>query len=173
MVQVFRLAERVGEVTEPAELAVVRNRCIQKVSEDTPQLKYNTAIAELMKYAKRLRDHEGPIPRVSLETLALLLSPYCPHAAEELWERLGGTYSVHQKPWPTADPELLREDEVVVVVSVDGKKRDQVTVPRGTSGEELERLALSSARVTNFLNGRRVDRVVVVPDKQVNLVLAR
>jgi leucyl-tRNA synthetase len=173
LVQVFRLAERMGEVPETAELAVVRHRCIQKVTEDTPQLKYNTAIAELMKYAKRLREHEGSIPKVSLETLALLLSPYSPHAAEELWERLGGSYSVHQQPWPSADPELLREDEVVVVVSVDGKKRDQMTVLRGTSSEELERLALSSARVANFLEGRRVGRVVVVPDKQVNLVLAR
>ena len=172
LVQVFRLAERVAAVSEPADLAAARHRCIQKVTEDTPQLKYNTAIAELMKYAKRLRDLEGPVPKVALTTLALLLAPYCPHAAEELWERLGMTFSVHQQPWPKADPELLREDHVVVVVSVDGRKRDQMTVPRGTSREELERLAFSSARVNAFLDGRSVGRVVVVQDKQVNLVLA-
>ncbi len=171
LVQLFRLLGRVADEPEPRELARARHHCIQKVTQDTPELKYNTAIAELMKFSKRLRDHKGNVPRAALETLALLLTPYCPHAAEELWERLGMPYSVHQQRWPEADPELLSEERSVVVVSVDGKKRDQLMVPRGTSNQELERLARASHKVANYLDGRPVTRVVVVPDKQVNLVL--
>ncbi|MGH7609331.1 MAG: class I tRNA ligase family protein [Candidatus Dormibacteria bacterium] len=106
-----------------------------------------------------------------METLALLLAPYCPHVAEEIWERLGGPYSVHQQGWPQADPKLLGpEDTVVVVIAVNGRKRHQLEVKSGTSAEELETLALESARVQQFLQGRSPTRVVVVPDRQVNLV---
>ncbi|MGH7758353.1 MAG: leucine--tRNA ligase [Candidatus Dormibacteria bacterium] len=173
LVQVMRLLERRGEPggAEPEELARARHRCIRQVAQDTPQRKYNTAIAALMIFAKRLREHPGPVPEVALTTLALLLAPYCPHLAEELWERLGRPYSVHQQAWPEADEELAQEEQVVVVVCINGKKRDQLSVPRGTDAASLELRALELPKIRGWLDGHSPTRIVVVPDRQVNLVV--
>ena len=174
--QVLRLLDKRAqgdtELPESRALARARHRCIRQVTMDTPELKYNTAIAAMMIYVKRLREHDGPIPRVAIETLALLLAPYCPHLAEEIWERLGGKYSVHQQPWPIADESLLADEQVVVVVCINGKKREQMTVPAGTESAQLEQQALELPRILQWLGGRTPQRVVVVPDRQVNLVLA-
>jgi leucyl-tRNA synthetase len=175
LTQVVRLLDHLDQPgadnPEPKELSRARHRCIRQVTVDTPELKFNTAIAAMMIFVKRLREHEGPIPRVSMETLALLLAPYCPHIAEEIWERLGNEYSVHQQGWPTADESLLAEDQVVVVVCINGKKRDQMTVAAGEDSSELERQALALPRIRQWLAGKSVQRVVVVPDRQVNLVI--
>ncbi len=172
--QLLRLLARVGPELddEPAELARARHRCIQQVTLDTPDAKYNTAIAAMMTFVKRLREHEGPVPKSAMETLALLLAPYCPHLAEEIWERLGREYSVHQQPWPLANPALVVEEQVVVVVCINGKKRDQLVVASGTDAATLEREALLLPRIEKWLDGRRPERVFVVPDRQVNFVLA-
>ncbi|HUY97677.1 MAG TPA: leucine--tRNA ligase [Verrucomicrobiae bacterium] len=172
LAQLFRLLARVEDTEEPAALARARHLCVQKVSADTPQLKYNTAIAALMTYANSLRDHPGPVPAQGVRTLAQLLAPYAPHAAEELWHRLGGTGSVHRQPWPRHDPSLLVEEVVTVIVAVDGRRRDQLRVAPGLPADELERLALSLPRIAALLDGHPPRRVVVVPDRQVNLVLA-
>jgi leucyl-tRNA synthetase len=139
---------------------------------DTPERKYNTAIAAMMIFVKRLREHEGAVPRIAMETLVLLLAPYCPHLAEEIWERLGQRYSVHQQPWPLADPSLITDEQVVVVVSINGKKRDQLEVAAGTDPATLEQAALALPRIQKWLDGRAPQRVFVVPDRQVNLVLS-
>ncbi|MGC1183846.1 MAG: leucine--tRNA ligase [Candidatus Dormiibacterota bacterium] len=177
IIQVLRLLEQLearsgAEVPESAELARARHRCIRQVTADTPERKYNTAIAALMIFVKRLREHEGPVPREALETLALLLAPYCPHLAEEIWERLGKPYSVHQQPWPIFDDSLIADQEVVVVVCINGKKRDQLLVDAGTDSTTLERLALELPRIQQWLEGRVPKRVFVIPDRQVNLVLS-
>ncbi|MGH7704456.1 MAG: leucine--tRNA ligase [Candidatus Dormibacteria bacterium] len=172
--QVLRLLERLddSESAEPVELARARHRCIRQVTQDTPERKYNTAIAAMMIFLKRLREHQGPVPKVALETLSLLLAPYCPHLAEELWERLDQPYSVHRQPWPVADPALVAEAQVVVVVCINGKKRDQLLVPAGSDPAALERAALALPRIQHWLDGSAPERVFVVPDRQVNLVLA-
>lgn len=176
LTHVFRLLERLiadgPAAEEPLELARARHRCIRDVTRDTPELKYNTAIAAMMTYVKVLQGTASPVPSQAMETLALLLAPYCPHAAEELWERLGRKYSVHQQPWPTVDPAMLTQDHVVVVISINGKKRDQLQVTPGLSKEELIRRALVSDRIQQFLSGRQPSRIFVVPDRQVNLVVA-
>ena len=175
LTQLLRLLDRIegpGDgVPEPAGLARARHRCIHQVTLDTPERKYNTAIAAMMTFVKRLREHEGAIPAVAMESLALLLAPYCPHLAEEIWERLGKEYSVHQQPWPQADPRLIVDEQVVVVVCINGKKRDQLLVAAGTDAATLEREALQLPRISKWLEGRTVKRVFVVPDRQVNLVL--
>ena len=176
LTQLLRLLERVeldgDSAEEPPELARARHRCIHQVTVDTPERKYNTAIAAMMILVKRLREHEGAVPRIAMETLALLLAPYCPHLAEEIWERLGRGYSVHQQPWPLADQSLLVDEQVVVVVCINGKKRDQLVVAAGTDAATLERAALQLPRIQKWLDGRAPQRIFVVPDRQVNLVLA-
>jgi leucyl-tRNA synthetase len=170
------LLDRVGPdgdgTKEPPDLARARHRCVHQVTVDTPERKYNTAIAAMMIFVKRLREHEGAVPKIALETLALLLAPYCPHLAEEIWERLGQRYSVHQQPWPLADSSFIRDEQVVVVVCINGKKRDQLEVAAGTDPATLERAALAMPRIQKWLDGRAPQRVFVVPDRQVNLVLS-
>jgi leucyl-tRNA synthetase len=173
--QLLRLLDRVepgAGAKEPTELARARHRCIHQVTLDTPECKYNTAIAAMMIFVKRLREHQGAVPQIAIETLALLLAPYCPHLAEEIWERLGHEYSVHQQPWPLADPSLIVDEQVVVVVCINGKKRDQLLVAAGTDAVTLEQMGLALPRIQQWLAGRSVERVFVVPDRQVNLVLA-
>ncbi|MHB8395291.1 MAG: class I tRNA ligase family protein, partial [Candidatus Dormibacteria bacterium] len=157
---------------EPLELARARHRCIRDVTRDTPELKYNTAIAAMMSFVKLLQASASPVPGEAMETLALLLAPYCPHTAEELWERLGNEYSVHQQRWPKVDPEMLAQDHVVVVISINGKKRDQLQVAPGLAKDELIQRALASVRIQQFLADREPSRIFVVPDRQVNLVVA-
>ena len=100
----------------------------------------------------------------------LLLAPITPHLGEELWERIGGAYSVHTQSWPGYDPELARVPEVTLVVQVDGRVRDRITVPADIPAERARELALRSERVRQHLDGRRVKDVVYVPGRVVNIV---
>ena len=105
------------------------------------------------------------------ETLTLLLAPIAPFLAEELWERLGGAYTVHQQPWPTFDPALVAAETVELVVQVNGKVRDRLTVPVGTSEADATAGALASAKVAQQIDGRPPRRVIFVPDRLVNIVI--
>ena len=106
----------------------------------------------------------------AVETLLLLLAPAAPHVTEELWERRGMEYSIHQQVWPVADPALAAEDMVELPVQVDGKLRDRLRVAPDTSAEEIERLALASERVQAYLKGQPPVRVVQIPGRLVNVV---
>ena len=106
--------------------------------------------------------------RFATETVLSLVQPYAPHAAEELWERLGQG-RLWEQPWPTADPALLTAATVEVVVQVNGKLRDRLNVPAGTADDELIRLALGSERVQAHVDGEP-RRTIVVPDRLVNVV---
>jgi leucyl-tRNA synthetase len=105
-----------------------------------------------------------------VQTLVLLLAPFAPHLAEELWAQLGHRASVFSHPWPQADPGALARDEVLIVVQVDGKVRSRLNVDVGAGEEQIRNQALSDQRVRPWLQTRRVDRVVVVPGRLVNIV---
>ncbi len=151
-----------------------RHRVIAAVDERTADLRYNTAIATLMQYSNELEAElraEGEVRSVDVTTLVQLLAPYAPHIAEELWERTGHAGSVFDSEYPLHDPELVAVDETVVVVQVRGTKRAEFTASVGTPREELEERALALPRIVEILDGRTPARVVVVPDKIVNIVV--
>jgi leucyl-tRNA synthetase len=112
----------------------------------------------------------GPEVRDALEALCKLLAPVCPFITEELWSRLGHPGSVHDQAWPTADISLLVDEEVEVVVQVNGKVRGRVTVPAGADAAVAEEHARADANVASFLTGPVV-KVIVIPDKLVNFVV--
>ncbi len=160
---------------EVLELRRRTHRTIRKVTEDFERFGFNTALAALMELTNhlyRVRDRLAGSPawEEAVRSLVLMLAPVAPHLAEELWERLGGAYSVHTQAWPTYDPELARTPEVTLVVQVDGRVRDRVTVPEDLPEAEARALALASERVRQHLNGRVVKDVVYVPGKVVNIV---
>ena len=149
---------------------------IEAIEEDLlgDELQCNTAVAELMKLSNAMGSGlatVGPaVAREALATLLVLLAPFAPHLADDLWEQLGGEGSVHRQPWPELDRSALTRDTVTVVLQVKGKVRGQLEVPADTSGDELERLALASDVAQRWLEGTAPRRVIVVPGKLVNLV---
>ncbi len=106
-----------------------------------------------------------------IHTLLILLAPFAPHLAEELWHQLGRSGSIHQQAWPVADPDALSVDEISLVVQVMGKKRDLIQVPVSATKAELEAYARSSAKIQPYLAGQVVKKVIVVPGKLVNFVV--
>ncbi|MBI4229479.1 MAG: class I tRNA ligase family protein, partial [Planctomycetes bacterium] len=155
----------------PPDLDRLLHQTIRKVTEGIEGMRFNTGIAQMMTFVNRLGQEERP-PRAAVETLALLLAPIAPHLGEEMWERLGHEGGVMCAPWPSFDPARAREEGVEVVVQVNGKVRDQMEVPLGTSREELEARSRGLPKVQAYLAAGRVAKVVVVPDRLVNFVVA-
>ena len=159
------------------------HQTILKVTEDIGSFRFNTAIAALMEYNNYLirvketfaADAEASIWRESVRSLLLLMAPIFPHISEELWQRSGNGVadggSIHQQSWPQADPHKAREDEITVVVQVNGRVRDKFNVVPNTAKEKLEEMALASDNVQKWMNGKQVRKVVVVADKLVNIVI--
>jgi leucyl-tRNA synthetase len=156
---------------------------IARVTNDVErEFHFNTAIAAIMELVNALHAYEAtavegvpPAERAALlreavETVILLLGPFCPHIAEELWSRLGHAESVFRQRWPEADPAARQRREVTVVVQVDGKVRSRLTVEVDAAAERLQRLALGDDRVAPWVRHRSVERVVVVANRLVNIV---
>ncbi|MEO3751329.1 leucine--tRNA ligase [Streptomyces sp. B6B3] len=174
--------EATGEVTvvdpgpgaEPDEATLrAMHKAIHGVTQDLDGLRFNTAIAkitELNNHAVRLGS--GRVPRLVAETLVLLISPLAPHAAEELWHRLGHEDSVTHQPFPVADPAYAIDETVTCVVQVRGKVKARLEVPADIAGAELEKLALADPAVTAALGGADIRKVIVREPKLVNIVPA-
>jgi leucyl-tRNA synthetase len=164
------------------DIQAVRNlerklhQTIIKVADDMANFRFNTAIAGLMELnnslikAKETTVVNTPAWNQAIRNLILMTAPIFPHIAEELWHRQGNTSSVHLQRWPEADEEKARVDEVTVVVQINGKVRDKLVVAPGASREELEHAALAMVSVQKWLEGKQVQRAIVVPDKLVNIV---
>ena len=159
---------------QETELRRAVHTAITAISEDLQDpYQFNTAIAELMKLSNamaNLLDHCGTaVATEAFGILLVLLAPFAPHLAAELWQQLGGE-DVHQQPWPQADPTALLRDTVTVVIQIKGKVRGSLDVPTDADRDTLEQLALGSEIATKWLEGRAPSRVIVVPGKLVNLV---
>lgn len=127
---------------------------------------------ELVNEAYALESSLSPsCAREISEKLVLMLVPFAPYTAQDLWETLGHTGQVFRQEWPSYDPELAKEDLAEIPVQVNGKLRAHLHVPFGTPKEELERLAQTQEKLQPFINGKRIVKVIVVPDKLLNLVV--
>ena len=154
------------------------HQAVKKVYRDLEQFKFNTAIAALMEYTNhlgRLRAApEGVEPDLwqeCVEKFLLMLAPFAPHLAEELWERAGHPYSVHQHPFPSWDEDMTAEDFITLVVQVNGKLRDRLQVPAGVSEDEARDLAMASPRVRAHIDNKSVAKTIYVPGRLVNVVV--
>jgi leucyl-tRNA synthetase len=159
---------------DPGEGALARraHRTIAKVTDDIDRrFSFHTPIAAVMELVNEIQRHpDDPAARFAVETAVSLIQPYAPHLAEELCGVLGGE-RLWERPWPEADPALLVQDVVEVVVQVNGKVRERLHVAPGTPEEALLELALASERVQAHVGGRTIRKTVIVPDKLVSLVL--
>jgi leucyl-tRNA synthetase len=166
-----------AEVTE-AERLLRRavHGAIEAITDDLSgeELQFNTAVSELMKLSNAMGSDLGnvgnAVAQEALRIMLVLLAPFAPHIADELWEQLGGTGSVHSQSWPEPDASALVRETISVVLQVKGKVRGQLEVPANTDAKELERLALASKVAQKWLEGTSPKRVIVVPGRLVNLV---
>jgi len=159
------------------EMRRLTHQTVRKATEDMERFRFNTLLAALMEMTNGLL-HARDAGLVDLdawteavESLLLMLAPVAPHVAEELWARSGRPYSVHTQAWPAWDPELAREDEITLVIQVNGKVRDRIQAPAGIDAGHARELALASPRVRQFTDGKQLANVVYVPGKLVNVVV--
>ncbi|MDH7499344.1 MAG: leucine--tRNA ligase [candidate division NC10 bacterium] len=173
---------RLEELTEGRHLFRQIHRTIQRVTEDIEdEFHFNTAISALMELVNQVSLEAGTIRnqgeekkrvlKKALETILLLLSPFAPHICEELWRKMGHQKSIFFEPWPTYEEEALAEETVLVVVQIDGRVRHRIYVAASSTEEEVKATVLSNERVKALLAGREIQRMVLVPNRLLNIVL--
>ena len=178
---VTRNVERMGgppvEQTA-ADRQVIRklHQTLRKITDDFEQRwHFNTSIAGIMELVNELYAHEadlsGPVIADVIEKLVLMLEPFAPYLAEEMWEEMGRAGPVFKQPWPMYDAELARESQAEVVLQINGKLRGRLTVAFGKGKDELEALALADSKIQPLIAGKQIVKVVVVPDRLVNIVV--
>ena len=143
-----------------------------KIQSDIESMKFNTAVAAMMEFLNYWVENKEEMGKDGLETMTKLLAPFAPHLAEEMWERMGGEFSVHQQAWPEYDPKLILEEKATIVIQVNGKVRERFSFSAKASKdkEAVEVEALKSEKVKKFV-GEKKYRVVFVPGKILNLVI--
>ncbi|AHM56466.1 leucyl-tRNA synthetase LeuS [Peptoclostridium acidaminophilum DSM 3953] len=186
--RVWRLASDIFEMDgaaasseftkEDKQMSYALNAAIKKVTDDVSgRFNFNTAISALMELINEMykyKDLPGRKPELlksSLDSLVLMIAPFIPHAAEELWEMSGKQGSVHEQAWPSYDENALIKDEVEVVIQINGKVRGKMSIPSGVSKEEMEKLALDDGRIKELVDGKSIAKLIVVPGKLVNIVV--
>ncbi len=151
------------------EFETVYHQTVKKVTEDYENLHFNVAISQLMVFVNEAYKQEV-LPKEYMEGFVKLLSPIAPHIGEELWEKLGYTDTIAYEPWPTYDEAKLVEDEVEIVVQVNGKIRAKLNIPANAAKEEMEKLAMENETVQSHIAGKTIRKVIAVPGKLVNIV---
>jgi leucyl-tRNA synthetase len=165
------LSASVQDVAPDRDTLRKLHQTIQKVTEDLDGMRFNTAIAAMMELSNHLT--KLPVkPRSALEPFVLLLSPFAPHLAEELWRTLGHPDTLAYEPWPRFDPGRTKEDQIEVPVQVNGKLRARLSVPADIDEAALKAAALADEQVQKFIGGKQVRKIIIVPGKLVNIVVA-
>lgn len=173
-----------GEAREldEADMALLRlvHRTIKKVGEDVEAFGLNTAISAIMELANGMRSYNDSrgsevnpsVVKEATEKLIRLLAPFAPFISEELWEMMGNRGSVYREPWPSYDPEIAKAPEITLVVQVNGKVRDRITVPADIQEEAMREAALASENVRRYVDGKKIKKVFTVPGRLVNIVVS-
>ncbi|HEY2144278.1 MAG TPA: leucine--tRNA ligase, partial [Candidatus Udaeobacter sp.] len=172
----WELSSRVKAADPNKQQQKVLHATIKKVTEDIESFSFNTAISQMMIFVKAFTNAEM-IPLSAMRTFLILLNPFAPHIASELWERLNAKFTdangdITQQTWPAYDERLLAEDEVEIVIQLNGKLRDRIKMSVFATDEELKAAALSSPKIQDRIAGKTVRNVIVVPRKLVNIVVS-
>jgi len=154
------------------------HQTITKVSDDLERRHtFNTAIAAVMELMNGLAKEQGADPasrnlmQEALENIVLLLSPIVPHICHELWRELRPGTELFEQPWPEADKSALVQDEVKLIVQVNGKLRGQINVAKDTDRSAIEKIALENEQIQKFIDGKNIKKIIVVPGRLINIVI--
>ncbi len=159
------------------ELRHITHKTIKRVTDDLEKFRYNTMLALLMEFSNYLgkvqteRSADAASWREAIDALLLMLAPVTPHFAEELWTMTGHSYSIHKQPFPAWDNALAAEEQVTLVIQINGKVRDKVEVPASITESEARELALSQPKVKSFSGDKQIEKVIYVPRRLVNIVV--
>jgi leucyl-tRNA synthetase len=171
----WELSKKIKAIDATKSQQKLLHATIKKVTEDIESFSFNTAISQMMIFVNGFTNADA-IPLSVMRTFLILLNPFAPHISSELWERLSAEFSdpredVTHGSWPAYDERLLIEDEVEIVIQVNGKLRDRVKMPIVATEEELKAVALSNPKIQDRIAGKAVRKVIVVPKKLVNIVV--
>jgi leucyl-tRNA synthetase len=171
----WKLSTKLKDVDPDKAQQKIIHTTIKKVTEDIESLSFNTAISQMMIFVNAFTNAET-IPLSAMRPFLVLLDPFAPHIASELWEKLNAKFSdargdITEQRWPTYDERLLVEDETEIVIQINGKVRDRMKMPILATQEELESAALSNPNIQDRIGGKTVRKVIVVPKKLVNIVV--
>jgi leucyl-tRNA synthetase len=155
----------------PRALEQIMHKTIGAVTRDIEHFQFNTAISHLMVFSNELVALDRP-PKEALRVLVLLLAPFAPFLAEELWETLGNVTFLYTETWPTFDPKLAEKDEIELVLQINGKVRAKLSVPASITEEEAITMALHEERIEKQCAGKQILKTIYVPKKLVNIVIA-
>jgi len=184
--RIFRMASDAGNAAANSplpkdgpglELVRAAHKAIDELTKDIENFRFNRAVAQLHTLANAIADCKGDdddmvaARRFAIEVMARLISPLAPHIAEEMWEALGNQTMLATSDWPEADPALVKDDMVEIGVQVNGKLRGTIALPHNCAKEEAERLALASPAIVRYLDGQTPKKVIVVPNRIINVVL--
>lgn len=164
------LHESINDSQPTEDQLRILHKTIKAVTDDIGKLSFNTAISRMMEFTNFM-SHEDSRPKAVLEPFVLLLSPFAPHMAEELWKTLGHTGTLAYQPWPTYDESLLIEETVEIPVQFKGKLKARIHVPHGLSAEELQAAAEADETVQKQLEGKTIIKVIAIPGRTVNFVV--
>jgi leucyl-tRNA synthetase len=165
-----RLVEAIRPTEPDGEQQRMLHRTIMEVTHDVERMEFNTAIARMMEFVNFFT--KQPVrPKSAMQRFVLLLSPFAPHVAEELWRVLGHDQTLAYEPWPEYDERLTKEDTIEVPVQIRGKLRSRIRVPAGASKEDLEAAAKADDRIAQLLAGKKIVKTIVVPGRMVNFVV--
>jgi len=171
-------SNRVVDLEAEKEFLHLTHKTIKEVTADLEKFRFNTMLSSLMEfsnYLSKVKENgvvSGSLWWEAISYFLLLLAPTAPHLAEELWAMTEHPYSIHNQPWPEYDEELAKEEETTLVIQVNGKLRDKVLVPASISEVEAKELALGRERVKAYIDGKKLTRVIYVPKRVVNIVVA-
>ncbi|OPY57792.1 MAG: Leucine--tRNA ligase [Pelotomaculum sp. PtaU1.Bin035] len=173
-------APRAKLVGANREMRRVTHHTIKKVTEDIgARFNFNTAVSAIMELVNALyqykelpgTDRDQDVMREAIDVLLILLAPFAPHITEEIWEATGHKGSIHSQPWPVFDPQAIEEEEITIVVQINGKVRERLLVPARHNAGELQGLALKDLKVQQLIEGKKIIKVIPVPGKLVNIVV--
>ncbi len=177
--KVYKLQTKISDQgTGDSKLNNLIHKTIKKVGKDIEEMKFNTAISQLMILANAL-DKEKEISLIHYTLYLLLLSPFAPHLSEELWNKLGnhrqgGTSknSIFKEKWPAYDPEMIKDEEIELIIQINGKVRDKITVSADISEEEAKKIALEREKVKNHIAEKEIKKVIFVKGRLINIVIS-
>jgi leucyl-tRNA synthetase len=173
---IYKFITRVWEVIQKEDVSensrdidVALNKLIKKVETDIEDLKMNTPIAAMMEFINLV--YHQPLTKKQKQSFLKLLAPFAPHVTEELWQKIGEDFSIHNSKWPVVEESLLVSDETVVVVQVNGKVRDQIKVAKDLTEDEVIKLAQGSEKVKKFILDQNIKKTIYIPGKVLNIVI--
>ena len=172
---VWEISPLLAEIEPDPQQNKIIHATIKKVTEDLESLAFNTAISQMMIFVNAFTNVDRR-PVKAVRTLLILLNPFAPHLSEELWSRLSQRFpifsgEVAQQPWPTWDEAYLVDQEIEIVVQINGKLRDRLTVPKDLDRQALEELALAAPKIKESTTGKTVQKIVIIPNRIVNIVV--